>query len=166
MKIFNLEPIKVNEYIINNKYLAESCHESDYESGFDFMFDKVDALYTLTLEFDIRYTVRDEGEEIIELLEGPNKFLKHISFEFGKGDIILSYNISSQFNFENEGFDADVLSLIDFLEKFYLHIKLFISQAGFEVIKKAEEKERMNYPLRGEAVGIIDNLRANNMYEF
>ncbi|MET4084148.1 hypothetical protein ABIB40_004122 [Pedobacter sp. UYP30] len=76
MKIFNLVPIKVNEYIINNKYLAESSHESDYESGFDFMFDKVDSLYTLTLEFDIRYTVRDEGEEIIELLEGPNNFFE------------------------------------------------------------------------------------------
>ncbi|MET4083781.1 hypothetical protein ABIB40_003753 [Pedobacter sp. UYP30] len=58
------------------------------------------------------------------------------------------------------------MSLTDFLEKFYLHIKLFINQAGFEAIKKAEEKERMNYSLKDEAIGIIENLRANDMYEF
>lgn len=166
MNIFNIQPIKVTQYIINDRHLAKSRTNYSYESGFDFKCNVVDSLNTMIITFELLYTVGGDFDDLILPSNNSNQFIIEVKGKFGGGDVFLSYNSSCQFNFENEGFDADVLSLTDFLGEYYIYIKTFLNQGGFEPVKEIEEKVRMSHPLKADAICAIDNLRANNMYEF
>jgi hypothetical protein len=165
MKIFNVQPITVNEYIFNKEYISKSKFSSNYQSDFDYDFDPVSP-NTFTIIFDLQYTVGDDFDDIILPSSKQNEFFVQVDGGGQSSEILLSYNYSCQFDFENEGFDIDVLSLNDFLEEFYMHIKRILEQPEFEFAKEKEEKIRKFQPLRETVFEIIDNLRANNMYSF
>jgi len=170
MKIFNLQPITVTEYIFNEAHLAESRNSHSYSSGFEFMCSVVDSLKTMVISFDILSTVGGvEWEETIISSDDPNGWtaeLHGVEVEEDAGDILVSYKSSCRFNLENEGLDADIKSMTDFLEEYYLHTQKFLSQYGFESLAAREEEMRMNYRLRSDALIAIENLRGANMYEF
>jgi len=77
---------------------------------------KVESLNTLIIKFNILYYVGKDN------------------------DLLLSYKSDSQFNFESEGFDADVLSITKFLNDYYAHTETFFQQYGFKSIQEIEEK--------------------------
>ncbi|SER84244.1 hypothetical protein [Pedobacter rhizosphaerae] len=163
MKIFNVQPVQVNEFIFNPELLSTSAISQCYQSGFDFEFD---LLNSFTIIFEIYHTVGDDFAD--ELIPGdqPNEFTVGIGAECGGGQILLSYHCSCQFNYENEGLTADLLSLNTFLDGFYRHVKTLLNQAGFESLKEKEEIIRLRHPLKETAIQIIENLRGNNLYEF
>lgn len=166
MKIFNLEPINVTGYVFNEQHLAKSHTNYSYESGFSFTGEVIQSLNTLIVTFDILYTIDEDVVDLILPSYTPDKFTIHIEGEIGSGDIFLSYNSSCQFNFESEGFDADLLSITEFLAEYCAHTKAFFNQYGFKPILKKEEEMRMLQTIRADALVAIDNLRGNNMYEF
>ena len=166
MKIFNVEPIKITEYIFNDEHLAKTHINSSYESTFDITGEIVESLNRLIIEFHILYTVDDETSRTIVFSNDPNKYTIHTTSETGSGEIFLSYKSSCKFNFESEGVNADVLSITEFLTEYCNHTKKFMIQYGFEPIQKKEEEIRMNHRIHEAALIAIENLRANNMYEF
>jgi len=165
MKIFNLQPITINEYIYNDEFLAESQTDWGYSSGFEITGEKVGALNTMYISFDIVYNVGSTNEEEVVTHTGPGKYSVAISFEEGD-DVFISYKSSCQFNFESEGFDADVTSLTDFLRDYQAHTRSFFNQYGHKPLIAIEEETRKQQPLLADAKIAIENLRANNMYEF
>jgi len=165
MKIFSVQPIKVNECTFNREFLSKTHTSSSYQSDFDYDFEN-DSQNTFTIIFDLLYTVGDNFNENILPSNRPNEFIVELDSEAGSGDVFLSYNYSCQFDFESEGFDEDVLSLNAFLDDFYTHIKTFLNQPGLELVKEKEENLREYQPLEDTVLEIIDNLRENDMYEF
>ncbi|QPH38773.1 hypothetical protein [Pedobacter endophyticus] len=170
MKIFNLQPITVTKYIFNEAHLAESHNGHSYSSGFEFKCSVVDSLKTMVISFDILSTVGGvEWEETIISSDDPNGWtveLHGVEVEEDAGDILVSYKSSCRFNLENQGLDADIKSMTDFLGEYYLHTQKFLNQYGFESLEAQEEEMRMNYTLRADALIAIENLRGANMYEF
>lgn len=59
MKIFNLQPITVKDYIFSKEHLAESQSSSNLESGFLFDCKVVDSLKTMIITLKILYTVEE-----------------------------------------------------------------------------------------------------------
>jgi hypothetical protein len=165
MKIFNVQPIRVNEYIYNDEHLAESKTNSGYSSGFEITGEKVEDLNTMYVTFDILYNVGSTNEKEVVTHIGPGEYSVAFSFEEGE-DVFISYKSSCQFNFESEGFDADVASLNEFLTDYQAHTKLFFNQYGYKPLIPKEEETRMRHTLMADAELAIENLRANNMYEF
>lgn len=165
MKIFNIKPIKVNEYVFNQEYLSDGESGSLYQSSFDYEFS-IDLTDTFIIIFDLRYIAENNFKDTISPLDSRNEFTVEVQSEFGDGKVILAYNYSCQFNFKNEGFDADVLSLHQFLTEFYAHMTSILEQDRFEKLKEKEREMRKNHPLQETVLEIIDNLRANKMYEF
>ncbi|MDQ0638070.1 hypothetical protein QF042_001635 [Pedobacter sp. W3I1] len=165
MKIFNVQPISVNEYIYNDEFLSESQTDRCYSSGFEITGEKVGALNTMYISFDIVYNVGSTNEKKVVTHLGPGKYSVAISFEEGD-DVFISYKSSCQFNFENEGFDADITSLTDFLRDYQAHTRSFFNQYGHKPLIAIEEETRKQQPLLADAEIAIENLRANNMYEF
>ncbi|SHE67140.1 hypothetical protein [Pedobacter caeni] len=165
MKIFNVQPIKVIEYIYNEEHLVKSNTDWNYESGFEFIGKKVQPLNTMFILFHILYCVGSTHEKEIITPTGPGKHTIEFSFIAGE-DVFISYRSSCQFDFESEGFDADVASITDFLADYQAHTQSFFRQYGFNSIIKLEEESRMRHTLKADAIIAIDNLRENNMYEF
>ncbi len=165
MKIFNVQPITINEYIFNDEFLAESKINWGYSSGFEITGEKVESLYTMYITFDIIHTVGTTNDEEVVTHTGPGKYSVAISFEEGE-DVFISYKSSCQFNFESEGFDADVTSLTHFLTDYQAHTSLFFSQYGYKPLLAREKETRKQQPLIADAKLALENLRANNMYEF
>ena len=165
MKIFNVQPIGVNEYIYNDEYLAESQTNRCYSSGFEITGEKSESLNTMYITFNIVYNVGSTNDEEVVTHIGPGKYSIAISFEEG-GDLFISYKSSCQFNFESEGFDADVTSLTDFLRDYQAHTRSFFNQYGHKPLIAIEEEMRKQQSLLADAEIAIENLRANNMYEF
>lgn len=166
MKIFNIKPITVTEYIFKEEHFTKSLTDSSYESGFNIDGEVIESLNTLIITFHILYTVDDETSRFIEYTNDPNTYSIHIEGEMFSGEIFLSYKSSCQFNFESEGFDADVLSITEFLAEYCTHTREFMKQYGFKPIAKKEEGIRMYQTVKADALLAIDNLRANNMYKF
>lgn len=165
MKIFNQQPIRINEYIYNDEFLAESQKDWAYSSGFEITGEKSESLNTMYITFDIVYNVGSTNEEEVVTHTGPGKYSIAISFEEGE-DVFISYKSSCQFNFESEGFDADVASLTDFLRDYQAHTRSFFSQYGHKPLIAIEENTRKQQPLIADAELAFENLRANNIYEF
>lgn len=165
MKIFNVQPITINEYIYNDEFLSESQTNRCYSSGFEITGEKNESLNTMYITFDIVYNVGSTNDEEVVTHTGPGKYSIAISFEEG-GDVFISYKSSCQFNFESEGFDADVTSLTDFLRDYQAHTRSFFNQYGHKPLIAIEEETRKQQPLLADAEIAIENLRANNMYEF
>ena len=166
MKIFNVKPITINEYIYNDQYLKESKTSYDYQSGFEITGEKVGEINTMFITFDILYCVDaiTDDKEIVSAT-GPNTWNINVSFSIGD-EVFISYKSSCQFNFESEGFDADVTSLTDFLKDYQAHTRSFFNQYGHKPLIAIEEETRKQQPLLADAEMAIENLRANNMYEF
>lgn len=140
MKIYNIQPIKVTEYIFNEEHLAKSATGSGYESGFSYNGRKTESLNTLAITFDIRYNV------------GKNE------------DLLLSYKSYGQFNFESEGFDADVLSITKFLNEYYTHTEAFFQQYGLKTIQEEEKRFGVD---RGDSIAHLANwtsLESSDLY--
>jgi len=166
MKIFNVQPITINEYIFNDEYIAESLPPTRYESHFNITGEEIDGLNTLFVTFNINYYVdHSVDEENIVTPISPNSWNIQTSFSIGEEEFI-SYKSSCQFNFESEGFDADVLSLTEFLTDYQAHTKSFFSQYGYKPLIPIEEETRMLLTLKADAEVAIENLRARNMYDF
>jgi hypothetical protein len=166
MKIFNVKPIIVNEYIYNDEYLEESKTSRNYQSGFEITGEKVESLNTIFIKFSILYCVEhQEDEENIVTPTRPHTWDVQVSFTLGEEEFI-SYKSSCQFNFESEGFDADVVSLIEFLTDYQAHTKSFFSQYGYKPLIPIEEETRMWLTLKADAELAIENLRANDIYNF
>ncbi|WP_316808420.1 hypothetical protein [Pedobacter agri] len=168
MKIFNLEPITVKEYIFNKSFLAQShsSHSSSY--GFDFDCKVIDSQKTMIITFEILHTVGDgDYEEEIFFADGPNELLVVGSSTVaeGAGDILMSYKSSCQFNLENEGYDVDILSLIDFLTAYHVHTQKFLDQYGFKSFGLPEEAF-FPHNILSNAKCAIENLLGSHMYEF
>lgn len=89
----------------------------------------------------------------------------HVSFSMGE-ELFISYNSSCEFNFESEGFDADVTSLTDFLTEYHAQANLFFSQNAHKSLIEIEKDTDGGLNLRTSAIAAIENLRANNMYKF
>jgi hypothetical protein len=126
MKIFNLQPIKVTKYLFHEEHLAKDSIQSDYESGFGYKGKKIESLNTLIITFDIRYNVGKDD------------------------DLLVSYKSYSQFNFESEGFDADVLSITKFLNEYYAHTDAFFQQYGLKTIQEIEKERRVERELKSK----------------
>jgi hypothetical protein len=165
MKIFNVQPIIINEYIFNAEHLEKSKTHSSYESGFEIDGEQVESLNTMFVAFHILYCVDSINEKEIVTPVGPGKFTIEFSSTVGDG-VFVSYGSSCQFNFESEGFDADVASITDFLSEYQEHTKSFFIQHGFKPLMQMEENARKQHPLKADAIIAIENLRENNMYEF
>ncbi|MBC6112259.1 hypothetical protein ACFOG5_19955 [Pedobacter fastidiosus] len=167
MKIFNIQPIQLNEYIFNEEHLEESRKENSYESGFGFECMVVDSLKTMIITFEILNTVGGiEWTETIIPTDDPNKWSVQVNgMETDDGEILMSYKSSCQFNLENEGFETDVLSLTDFLSEYNIHTQTFLDQYGFKSAKM-EREPLSRHALKENAIIAIENLRGNNMYEF
>lgn len=86
-------------------------------------------------------------------------------YEEGAGEILMSYKSSCQFNLENEGFDADILSMSNFLSDYNIHTQTFLNQYKSESLQ-LEQELFMHPNLHSNAKIAIGNLRGNNMYEF
>ncbi|TCD15644.1 hypothetical protein EZ456_24390 [Pedobacter psychrodurus] len=166
MKIFNQQPITINEYIYNDQYLKESKTSYDYQSGFEITGEKIGEINTMFITFDILYCVDaiTDDKEIVSPT-GPNSWDINVSFSIGD-EVFISYKSSCQFNFESEGLAADVASLTNFLTDYQAHTKQFFSQYGYKPLIPIEEGMRKQQPLIADAELAIENLRANNMYEF
>ncbi|NII83195.1 hypothetical protein [Pedobacter sp. SG908] len=165
MVIFNIQPIKVNECVFNKEYIGLSQIGGNYESGFDYEFEP-SSPKTFTIIFELLYTVDNNYSETLNPISNINEFSVEIGGEAESDKILFSYNYSCEFNFKNEGFDSDVSSLREFLEDFYMHIKNYISKPGFEIIEEKERQLREYNTLEDTVLEIIENLRANGMYEF
>ncbi|RLJ72952.1 hypothetical protein [Pedobacter alluvionis] len=165
MKIFNAQPISVNEYIYNGEHLTESQTNWGYSSGFEITGEKVGVLNIMYISFEIIYHVGSTNNKEIITHTGPGKYSVAISFEEGE-DIFISYKSSCQFNFESEGYNADITSLTDFLRDYQTHTRSFFNQYGHKPLIAIEEETRKQQPLLTDAEIAIENLRANNMYEF
>lgn len=166
MKIFNVQPITINEYIYNDQYIKESKTSYDYQSGFEITGEKIGETNTMFISFEILYcveTVTDDKEIVSPT--GPNTWDVNVSFSIGD-EVFISYKSSCQFNFESEGFDADVTSLTHFLTDYQAHTSLFFSQYGYKPLLAIEEETRLRHTLTSDAKLAIENLRENNMYEF
>ena len=166
MKIFNVQPIRINKYIYDDQYIEESKTSCNYQSGFDIVGKKVGGINTMFITFDILYCVDaiTDDKEIVSPT-GPNTWDINVSFSIGD-EVFISYKSSCQFNFESEGFDADVTSLTDFLRDYQAHTRSFFNQYGHKPLIAIEEETRKQQPLLADAEIAIENLRANNMYEF
>lgn len=164
MKIFNAQPIVINEYIFNVEHLEKSRTDSSYESGFEITGEKAQSLNTMFVVFNILYCVGSINEKEIVTHTGPGKFTIEFSSTSGD-DVFVSYSSSCQFNFESEGFDADVASLTGFLSDYQEHTRSFFTQYGFKPLMQMEEDSRMRQTSKADAIIAIENLRANNMYE-
>jgi len=70
------------------------------------------------------------------------------------------------FNFECEGFDADVLSITDFLDQYHVHTRTFLEQYGPKHLIQMENKTRTSHTSKTDALLAIGNLRENQIYEF
>jgi hypothetical protein len=166
MKIFNVQPIRINEYICNDEHLTESKTNWGYSSGFEITGEKAGALNTMYITFEIVYNVGSTNDEEVVTHTGPGRYSIAISFQEGEEDVFISYKSSCQFNFESEGFDEDVTSLTDFLRDYQVHTRSFFNQYGHKPLIAIEEETRKQQPLLADAEIAIENLRANNMYEF
>ncbi|TCD04542.1 hypothetical protein EZ449_16435 [Pedobacter frigidisoli] len=167
MKIFNVQPITVNEYIFNEEHVAESLNGNSYESGFGFECIIVDSVKTMIVTFEILISVGGiEWTDTIIPTDDPNKWSVQVNgMETDDGEILMSYKSSCQINLENEGFDADVLSLTDFLSKYNTHTQTFFNLYGFKSAQM-ERESLSRQALEENAIIAIENLRGNNMYEF
>lgn len=166
MKIFNIQPITINEYIYNDQYLKESKTSYDYQSGFEITGEKVGEINIMFITFDILYCVDaiTDDKEIVRP-KGPNTWDINVSFSIGD-EVFISYKSSCQFNFESESFDADITSLTDFLRDYQAHTISFFNQYGHKPLIAIEEETRKQQPLLADAEIAIENLRANDMYGF
>lgn len=168
MKIFNLQPITVKEYIFNQEHVAERQNNCNFEYGFFFDCKRVDSLKTMIITFDILYTVGGiESHEEVVISDNPDEWIVMGTdiHEDGAGEILMSYKSCCQFNLENEGFDADLLSISNFLSEYNIHTQTFLNQYKPQSLQL--EKELFTHPtLQANATIAIDNLRGSNMYEF
>lgn len=166
MKIFNIQPITINEYTYNDQYLKESKTSYDYQSGFEITGEKVGEINIMFITFDILYCVDaiTDNKEIVSPT-GPNTWDINVSFSIGD-EVFISYKSSCQFNFESEGLAADITSLTDFLRDYQAHTISFFNQYGHKPLIAIEEETRKQQPLLADAEIAIENLRANSMYEF
>lgn len=166
MKIFNIQPITINEYTYNDQYLKESKTSYDYQSGFEITGEKVGEINIMFITFDILYCVDaiTDNKEIVSPT-GPNTWDINVSFSIG-GEVFISYKSSCQFNFESEGLAADITSLTDFLRDYQAHTISFFNQYGHKPLIAIEEETRKQQRLLADAEIAIENLRANSMYEF
>lgn len=81
MKIFNVQPITINEYIYNDQYIKESKTSYDYQSGFEITGEKIGETNTMFISFEILYcveTVTDDKEIVSPT--GPNTWDVNVSF--------------------------------------------------------------------------------------
>ncbi|WP_316801996.1 hypothetical protein [Pedobacter nototheniae] len=166
MKIFNVQPIQVIEYILNEEHLDKSHKNYSYESGFGFTGRVIESLNTMIITFGINYTIDDDHCASNVYPSNSNKFSIQVEGEIGDGEIFFSYSSSCQFNFKSEGFEEDLQSMIEFLDGYYEHTQTFLTQYAPIQLKAKEEEIRMKHTLKANALAAIENLRENNMYQF
>ncbi|EHQ30357.1 hypothetical protein [Mucilaginibacter paludis] len=167
MKIFNIQPIKITEYIFNEQLLAKTLTDQSYGSSFSITGKKVESLNTMIISYNINYTVGEGGNDrrVFIPSDDPTQYTIHVEFEECT-ELLVSYNSSCQFDFESEGFDADMISLTEFLRDYDTHTKTFLMNYGYKPVLDMEEDSRIRSPLHENALVAIENLRLNNLYEF
>jgi len=168
MKIFNLQPITVKEYIFNQEHLAESQSSCNLEVGFQFDCKVVNSLKAMIITFEILYTVGGVvSNQEMSIFNNTNELLVMGTnvYEEGAGEILMYYKSSCEFNLENEGFETDVLSMCNFLSEYNTHTQKFLNQYKPESFQI--EKDIFMHPIvQSNAITAIENLKGNNMYEF
>ncbi|MDN3585813.1 hypothetical protein QWY86_03985 [Pedobacter aquatilis] len=168
MKIFNLQPITVKEYLFNEEHLVERMNDGHFEYGFSFNCSIVGSIKTMIVEFKILYSVGgSESHEEIFMTDNPNEWLVMGTsiYEDGAGEILLSYKSYCKFNLENEGFEADVISMSEFLNDYNIHTQTFLNQ--YKPDSLVLEDDLFAYKtLKSNAMNAIENLKGSNMYEF
>lgn len=168
MKIFDLQPITITEYIFNEQHLADSYNSQSGSYGFDFQCMVVDSQKKMIITFEILHSIGDvEYEEEIFLTDDPNELLIVGSSTVGESaeEVLMSYKSSCQFNLENEGYDADVVSLTELLTEYYAHTQKFLDEYGFKSLRLQREA-LLPHDIESSARCAIENLKGNNMYEF
>lgn len=167
MKISNIQPIIVNGYVFNQYQFKKTLTDHYYESGFRFRMKKSGSLNTMIISYNISYTVGENGDDSSVLIpsDDPKYYTIHFQGE-EPTEILVSYDSSCRFDFESGGFDADMVSLAEFLRDYDSHTKTFLMNYGYKPVLDMEKDSRRRYPLNKCALSAIDNLRLNNMYEF
>lgn len=140
MKIFNLQPITVLEYIAVKENLNSANRAAAYGPEFSFGAKKIDSLNLMSVDFSIYYYG-------------------------GEDQLVFSYKSYTSFNFESEGFDSDLTSLTHFIENYYEHTESFLEQYGIITQEKIEILMGLNDRLffKKYANTMIDNIRSNNI---
>ncbi|MCT2561764.1 hypothetical protein [Chryseobacterium herbae] len=160
MKIFNVQPITLTEYTVNEEHFGKSLTNGSYESGFSFTSMIVESVNTLIITFDILYSIDNEiPRESILSSDNPDKFTIQVEYEIGGGEIFLSYESSCQFNFESQDYYSDVLSITEFLAEYHTHTIAFLKQNAFKHVLEKEEQMRIRQTFKADAVVAIDSLR-------
>ena len=82
-------------------------------------------------------------------------------------DHIFSYESCTSFNLVTENQDADLKSLVQFIDDYYKHTELFLGQFGVITQKQIEKSMGLNGRSFFEKIAndAIDSLRANNLYD-
>lgn len=145
MKILNVQPVRILKYLSTkeNFNLDEATLSSFYAPEFGFEVDKTDSLTTMLISFSIEY---------------------HVGYN---NTHVFSYESCTSFNFESEGYDADLISLMEFIDKYYRHTESFLEQFGLltqQQIEKSMQRNDRGY-FKHIAEIAIDTLRKNNVYD-
>lgn len=142
MKISNIRPIIVNGYAFNQHLLPKTQAGQDYQSGFGYRINKSGSLNTMIISFNISLTVGENEEDSSSVLipsDDPKYYTIHVQGE-EPTEILVSYDSSCQFDFESEGFDADMISLTEFLRDYDTHTKTFLRNYGYKPVLDMEKK--------------------------
>ena len=141
MEILNLQPIRLLEYIAVKDNLDKADAPAFYAPEFKFSGQKVDLLNFMFVEFSIIYHA------------GVNN------------ELVFSYKSCTSFNLISEGTDADLKSLMQFIDDYYNHTELFLKQFGVITQQQIEKSMGRNDRLLfGQIANVaLDNLRLNNI---
>lgn len=140
MRIFNLYPITVLEYIAVKENLNSADQAAAYIPEFSFGAKTIDSLNLMLVDFNIYYYG-------------------------GQDQLVFSYKSCTSFNFESEGFDSDLTSLTHFIENYYEHTEAFLKQYGVITQEKIEKLMGKNDRLLFNRYAhiMVDNIRSNNI---
>jgi len=104
---------------------------------------------TLTINYAIQYYLEENGDETYITSNKSDQFSTEMNGEIGE-NIVLSYQSFSQFNFESEGIDADVLSIVDFLGLYHEHTQKNLLHLKSPIIQEIEKKAIIFHIIRSK----------------
>lgn len=140
MKIFDKQPIRVLEYLMDPRCLEEKSGNSLYDPQFTFGYQNIESVDVVTILFNMRYCVGIHDEQLFQ------------------------YCSYSQFGFIPEGFLEDLKSIENYLEQYYLHTEKFMSLFVCRPMKEIEKD--YDRRLYFNAVGLLEMLQSNGKYPF
>lgn len=141
MEILNPQPIRLTEYIAIKDNLDKADVPAFYAPEFYFSPRKIDLLNFMFVEFSITYHGGIDNE------------------------LVFSYKSYTSFNFICESIDADLKSLMQFIDDYYNHTELFLAQFGVITQQQIEKSMGRNDRSFFEQIAKVamDTLRLNNI---